>query len=88
VDLGKLNALTGKELKVASPDHVRSRTDHVIGGVPPFPHNQDVLVVPDTSLTRFPYIWTVSGAQNAVMRISTDCLIATIARQPSDLAQR
>ncbi len=88
VDPGRLNALTGRELRMASPDDVRARTGYVIGGVPPFPHNPDVTVLPDTSLTRFPFVWTASGAQNAVMRISTDSLIATIARPPSGLAQR
>ena len=67
---------------------MKTKTGYVIGGVPPFPHNEGVLDVPDSSLTRFPYVWAASGAQNAVIRISTDALVATIARPIEDLAQR
>jgi prolyl-tRNA editing enzyme YbaK/EbsC (Cys-tRNA(Pro) deacylase) len=88
VDAGKLGKLVGSSLRVATSDEVRMRTGYVIGGVPPFPHDDRVLVFADSSLTRFDQVWTASGAQNAVMNISTRALIATIGRPVHDLAQQ
>ncbi|MDA4114837.1 MAG: YbaK/EbsC family protein [Thaumarchaeota archaeon] len=88
VDAGKLSKLVGSPLVVASPDEVRMKTGYVIGGVPPFPHNDRVLVFADSSLARFDQVWTASGAQNAVMKISTRALTATIGRPVQDLAQQ
>jgi prolyl-tRNA editing enzyme YbaK/EbsC (Cys-tRNA(Pro) deacylase) len=88
VDAGRLSMLVGAQLKVASPEEVRVKTGYLIGGVPPFPHDDRVLVIADSSLQRFDQVWTASGAQNAVMRISTRALIATIGRPVQDLAQR
>lgn len=87
VDLGKLNRVVGARLRIASPEEVAANTGYVIGGVPPFPHRDGVVVLPDVSLARFAHVWTASGAQNAVMRIATDVLIETIARPANDLSQ-
>jgi prolyl-tRNA editing enzyme YbaK/EbsC (Cys-tRNA(Pro) deacylase) len=87
VDVGKLDSLLGVRLRVATPEEVKARTGYPIGGVPPFPHVEGVVVVPDESLTRFPSVWTASGAPNAVMKVKTESLIAAIGRPPADVSE-
>ncbi|MFP3950708.1 MAG: YbaK/EbsC family protein [Candidatus Bathyarchaeia archaeon] len=53
VDTRKLARYVGHEVRIAEADIVRERTGYVIGGVPPFPHWENVRVILDESLRRF-----------------------------------
>jgi prolyl-tRNA editing enzyme YbaK/EbsC (Cys-tRNA(Pro) deacylase) len=86
VDPTKLAKEAGGEMRIASADDVRERTGFPIGGVPPFPHNADVLVYPDRSLTRFDEVWAAAGTPNAVVKLSAKALIDHVGRGPFDLS--
>jgi prolyl-tRNA editing enzyme YbaK/EbsC (Cys-tRNA(Pro) deacylase) len=74
VDPRKLSNLLEEEVEIADADTVKRGTGYVIGGVPPFPHDEGVRVVLDASLTRFKEVWTAAGTPNSVMKIGVDAL--------------
>lgn len=74
VDSKKLSALLGEKVRIADADAVRRETGYIIGGVPPFPHDEGVRVLLDSSLGRFDEVWTSAGTPNSVMKISVSAL--------------
>jgi prolyl-tRNA editing enzyme YbaK/EbsC (Cys-tRNA(Pro) deacylase) len=74
VDPKKLSAFLGEKVKIAGADAVRKETGYVIGGVPPFPHDEGVRVLLDSSLGRFDEVWTAAGTPNSVMKIQVSIL--------------
>ena len=86
VDTSKLNRALAEELRVAAPDEVVEKTGYVVGGVPPFAHNQGVHVFLDVSTRRFAKVWAAGGEQNAVFQISVDDLARTIGTGEIDVA--
>ena len=86
VDGSKLSKATGEEMRLATPSEVRDRTGFPIGGVPPFPHDEGVLIYPDESLNRFREVWAAAGTPNAVFRIGASDLVRHVGRGPFDLA--
>ena len=77
VDDKKLSRILGHKVTIADADAVRKLTGYVIGGVPPFPHNEDVTVFLDSSLSRFEEVWTAAGTPNSVFKISVEVLKRT-----------
>ncbi|MGD2201102.1 MAG: YbaK/EbsC family protein [Candidatus Bathyarchaeota archaeon] len=69
VDSGKLSGVLGNKAEIADADAVRRDTGYVIGGVPPFPHDEGVRVLLDSSLTRFGEVWAAAGTPHSVMRV-------------------
>lgn len=69
VDLRKLSEYLGFEVRIADAAAVRRSTGYVIGGVPPFAHDEGVRVLLDGSLQRFDDVWTAAGTPHSVMRI-------------------
>ena len=86
VDAAKLVGVAGTEMRVAKADEVRLRTGYPIGGVPPFPHGEGVLVVADTSLTRFGHVWAAAGTPNSVVGIGTPDLLRLLGTTPVDVS--
>lgn len=78
VDSKKLSRLLEEKVEVADADAVRRHTGYVIGGVPPFPHDDDVKVLLDSSLRRFEEVWTAAGTPNSVMKIRVDALLELV----------
>jgi prolyl-tRNA editing enzyme YbaK/EbsC (Cys-tRNA(Pro) deacylase) len=87
VSVSKLGAALGDEVRIATPDEVREKTGYPIGGVPPFPHGEDVWVFADNSLARFDYVWAAAGAPNAVFRIRSKDLAALLGTGLWELAE-
>lgn len=87
VDSSKLAATLGETLRIASPDEVREKTGFPIGGVPPFPHDKGVEVLPDSSLTRFRAVWAAGGTPNAVFRIGVADLLRLLGKGVYELSQ-
>jgi prolyl-tRNA editing enzyme YbaK/EbsC (Cys-tRNA(Pro) deacylase) len=85
VDMKKLIAFLGGKVSNADAEIVREKTGYVIG-VPPFPHNPDVLVLLDNSLNRFDKVWAAAGTPNSVMRIGVRELADTLNGGFIDLA--
>lgn len=65
----KLSEHLGFEVRIADAAAVRRNADYVIGGVPPFAHDEDVRVLLDGSLLRFDDVWTAAGTPHSVMRM-------------------
>ena len=78
VDDKKLSKILGHKVYIADADAVRKYTGYVIGGVPPFPHNEGVVVFLDSSLLRFEEVWTAAGTPNSVFKISVEALRRTL----------
>ena len=74
VDDQKLSKILGHKIRIADADSVRKYTGYVIGGVPPFPHNDGVSVFLDSSLSRFDEVWTAAGTPNSVFKIRVDTM--------------
>jgi len=87
VDSSKLATTLGETLRIASPDEVRKMTGFPIGGVPPFPHDKGVNVLPDSSLTRFRTVWAAGGTPNAVFRIGVTDLLRLLGKGVYELSQ-
>jgi prolyl-tRNA editing enzyme YbaK/EbsC (Cys-tRNA(Pro) deacylase) len=87
VSLGRLGAALGDDVRIATPEEVREKTGYPIGGVPPFPHNEDVWVFADNSLARFDYVWAAAGAPNSVFRIRSKDLAALLGTGLWELAE-
>jgi len=87
VSAQKIAGFIGGGARVASPDEVRGRTGFPIGGVPPFPHSPEVLVLPDRSLLRFRRVWAAAGTPNSVFGIGTDDLIRLVGGGPYDVSE-
>lgn len=68
VDEKKVEALVGK-LGRADADFVKSRTGFSIGGVSPFAHATEPLMLIDRELFRFDEIWAAAGHPHAVVRL-------------------
>lgn len=87
VDGGKLARVVGSEFQIATPAEVREKTGFPIGGVPPFPHVEGVLVMVDRSLTRFSHVWAAAGTPYAVFRIGTSDLLRLVGSSSVDVAE-
>jgi len=87
VDIKKLSRLMGHKMSIADADSVRQHTGYVIGGVPPFPHNEGVEVLPDRSLERFGFVWTSAGTPNSVMKIKVETLKTTLGSNFVDVSR-
>jgi prolyl-tRNA editing enzyme YbaK/EbsC (Cys-tRNA(Pro) deacylase) len=87
VDGAKLAKVMGAELRVATADEVRERTGFPVGGVPPFPHGEGIVVLVDASLTRFGRVWAAAGTPNSVFEIGTPDLLRLLRSRPVDVAE-
>ena len=74
VDSKRLSKLLGEKFEIADANAVRRGTGYVIGGVPPFPHDEGVRVLLDSSLGRFEEVWAAAGTPHSVMKISVEAL--------------
>jgi prolyl-tRNA editing enzyme YbaK/EbsC (Cys-tRNA(Pro) deacylase) len=88
VDGAKLARIVGAELRAARADEVRDRTGFPIGGVPPFPHGEGIVVLADASLTRFGRVWAAAGTPNSVFGIGTQDLFRLLGSKPVDVAEQ
>ena len=74
IDDHRLSKILGHKVRIADADSVRKHTGYVIGGVPPFPHNDGINVFLDSSLSRFDEVWTAAGTPNSVFKIRVETL--------------
>jgi len=87
VNTSELTKVAGERMAAATPDEVRQRTGFPIGGVPPFPHGEKVIVLPDASLARFPRVWAAAGTPHVVFRIAASDLLRLVGRGPFELSE-
>ena len=87
VDPRKLSEHLGWKAKIADAEAVRNGTGYVIGGVPPFAHEPGVVVLLDSSLERFDYVWAAAGTPHSVMRLMVSELAEIVGGGFADLAK-
>ena len=87
VDSTKLAKVVGQKSRMANAAEVRERTGYPIGGVPPFPHDKEVVVIADASLTRFGHVWAAAGTPNSVFGIGTPDLLKLLGTATVDVAE-
>ena len=86
VDVRKVSSHLGLKVGNADADTVKELTGYAIGGVPPFPHDSNVKVLLDRSLTRFEKVWTAAGTSNSVMNLTVKQLRGIVGGEPVDVA--
>ena len=92
VDLAKLASVCGHpRLRRASAREARRATGYTIGGVPPFAHEQQAVVVMDPALDGYEEIWAAAGTPTTVFPIApgtlamlSDALVAPCAEDPAE----
>lgn len=74
IDIDKVRQLVGEDVERPDAAFVRARTGYVIGGVPPFPHEQSVRTYIAPQLAGHDGLWAAAGTPNAVFSLSFDQL--------------
>ncbi len=75
VDLGRLASVSGHpRLRRASAKEAKRATGYTIGGVPPFAHEQQAVVVMDPALDGYEEIWAAAGTPTTVFPIAPGTL--------------
>jgi prolyl-tRNA editing enzyme YbaK/EbsC (Cys-tRNA(Pro) deacylase) len=87
VDEKKVRALLGEKIGRAEADFVRDRTGYAIGGVPPVGHVMAPIVLIDSDLQRFDFVWAAAGTPNAVFRIAPADLVRLTQGRVADIAK-
>jgi prolyl-tRNA editing enzyme YbaK/EbsC (Cys-tRNA(Pro) deacylase) len=94
VDISKLASVSGHpRLRRASAKEAKRATGYTIGGVPPFAHDQQAIVVMDPALDGYEEIWAAAGTPTTVFPVApgtlamlADALVAPCAEDvPADL---
>ena len=88
VDEKKVRVLLGEKIGRADADFVHDRTGYAIGGVPPVGHTSAPIVLIDSDLQRFPFVWAAAGTPNAVFQIAPDDLLRLTQGRVADIAKR
>lgn len=96
VDLSKLAVVCGHpRLRRASAKEARHATGYSIGGVPPFAHDHEAVVVMDPALDAFEEVWAAAGTPTTVFPIApatlaklSDALVLPCAEDVSAPASR
>ncbi|MEX1334742.1 MAG: YbaK/EbsC family protein [Candidatus Limnocylindrales bacterium] len=71
VDVSRLATVSGRpRLRRASAKEARRATGYSIGGVPPFAHDQQAVVVMDPALDGYEEIWAAAGTPTTVFPIA------------------
>jgi len=90
--IGALYNVSGKKVKFADAATVLRITGYEVGGVAPVGHLQNLPVLIDESLGRFPTVWAAAGAHHAVFPIEyqrliavTNGRVATITVEPTEV---
>jgi prolyl-tRNA editing enzyme YbaK/EbsC (Cys-tRNA(Pro) deacylase) len=86
VDMIKVGAELGVELRRAAPDFVRAHTGQPIGGVAPVGHPKPIRTLVDRALTHFDQVWAAGGVPHAIFRLTYRELISITHGTEADVA--
>ena len=86
--LNKLKKISEKKnVRMASPDEVKSQTGYTIGGVSPVGHINKIQIFIDNSLSRFTDIFAAAGHPNAIFKINYEKLIQITKGDVKDITE-
>ncbi|WP_322112076.1 YbaK/EbsC family protein [Brevibacillus ruminantium] len=77
--------LEGGQPKMASPEEVIEVTGFQVGAVCPFALRQEVPVFVDSSLERFPVVYTAAGIAESLLPVTFQALVAMTGAQVVDM---
>ncbi len=86
VDLAKVGAEFGGEVRMANADEVRAATGFAIGGAPPFGHPAPLPTLVDPHLLTFDEVWAAAGRPDSVFPLTPGDLMAGSGARPADIA--
>jgi prolyl-tRNA editing enzyme YbaK/EbsC (Cys-tRNA(Pro) deacylase) len=86
VDMIKVGAEFGVELRRAAPDFVRARTGQPIGGVAPVGHPKPIRTLVDRALADFDELWAAGGVPHAIFPLTYRELITITHGTEADVA--
>jgi len=86
VSESKVAVLIGENIGKADAAFVRDKTGFVIGGVAPFAHRCEPIVLLDQTSARFDRMWAAAGTPNSIVAINTADLIKLCNGQIADIA--
>src|SRR5215212_547305 len=86
VDMIKVGAQLGVELRRGSPAFVREHTGQPIGGVAPVGHPQPIRTIVDRTLDDFDQLWAAGGIPHAVFPLTYDELIKLTGGAQADVS--
>jgi prolyl-tRNA editing enzyme YbaK/EbsC (Cys-tRNA(Pro) deacylase) len=87
VDLDKLAAHVGANVRRANADEVRAATGFAIGGTPPFGHPQRVRTIVDPLLTTFDTVWAAAGTPDSVFPLAPPDLLRATSGEVADVTE-
>lgn len=83
----KLKHLIGKKPSQASPEFVLEHTGYIVGGVPPFGHEQYILTFVDEDLMNYDLLWAAAGSPQTVFPIHPRALLDRTGGTLADIKQ-
>jgi len=86
VDMAKVGAEFGGEVRMANADEVRAATGFAIGGAPPFGHPAPLPTLVDPHLLTFDEVWAAAGRPDSVFPLTPGDLMAGSGARPADIA--
>jgi prolyl-tRNA editing enzyme YbaK/EbsC (Cys-tRNA(Pro) deacylase) len=86
VDMIKVGAEFGVELRRAAPDFVRAHTGQPIGGVAPVGHPKRIRTLVDRALADFDELWAAGGVPHAIFPLTYRELITITHGTEADVA--
>lgn len=84
LDLTKLSAVVGGEVRMATADEARSASGYAIGGTPPFAHPAPIPTWIDPDLLAHELVYGAAGAPDACFPIKSADLLRVTGAEPVD----
>jgi prolyl-tRNA editing enzyme YbaK/EbsC (Cys-tRNA(Pro) deacylase) len=86
VDTARLETVTGKPIRRANADEVRTATGFPIGGVPPLGHASAFATYVDADLLQYDEVWASAGTPHSVFAIPPEALLSITSGKLVDVA--
>ena len=84
---GKLRRVIGYKPGMATPEYVLAGTGYQVGGVPPFGHTENTMIIMDEDLMQFETVWGAGGTSQTVFPITPEDLMKVSGATLADIKQ-
>lgn len=84
LDLDKLSAIVGREMRMANADEARAASGYAIGGTPPFGHPAPILTLIDPALLAHETVYAAAGTPDRCFPIEATRLQAVTGAETAD----
>lgn len=86
LDLEKLGAIVGRDVRMANAEEARAASGYAIGGTPPFGHPAPIPTVIDPALLAHETVYAAAGTPDRCFPIESGRLQAVTGAEPGDFA--